>query len=323
MPAYNMERYIGQSIESALNQTCRDFELVVVDDGSTDSTPSLVASYARRDPRVIVVQQANRGVSAARNAAAARSRGRFLTLLDGDDVWRSTYLTEQLAIFAMHPDIDVLSANALNLGGPFDAQPMLEGQEGAGVRRVSLRTLIEAEASISILTMFRRQVVEALRGFDETLRLSEDYDFWLRAAEAGFIIAVNPKPLGLYRRRPDSLSADEGRMLEAITVPLRRLRQRSASRPDLVLAIDRQLECLLRRRLVADARSALLAGNMNALAARFSALATQTGGARYRIASWLTSRAPHTIRWAYWCKTRFGRLTARRQRSNPRLLEHV
>ena len=319
-PAYNTATFVADTIESALAQTLTDFELVIVDDGSTDDTGRIAEAFARRDPRVRVFHQKNRGISSARNAALAQARGDLVALLDSDDVWFPTYLAEQVGILQRHRDIDVLSANAINFGGTFDGQPLLPLPVTGGVQRLSLMTLVQAEDSLSILTIFRRRVLDSIGGFDTNLRRSEDYDLWLRAALSGFGIAVNPTPLGLYRRRPDSISADEMLMLTAIRKPLVKLRTQCADRPEIQAAIDAQLARFAHRAMLLDARTALLHGHTAELAAHLSTLADTTGAVRYRLARWLSDRAPLAIWWAYQCKRTFRRLSLGRRRRTPAAL---
>ena len=300
-PAYNAERYIEHTLESALRQTFREFELLVVDDGSTDGTAAIAQRYAEKDARFRVLRQTNRGIAAARNLAMRRARGRYLALLDSDDLWFPTYLAEQVAILDERRDIGVLSANALNFGGVKDGEPLLPVDSDA-IRLVSLLRLIQVEDGMSILSVFRREVPQTIGLFDEGLRRSEDYDFWLRTAFAGFNIAINPRPLGLYRRRPDSLSADEALMLEAMRRPLQKIRQACLHRADVLDAVDRQLAHIAERGLVARARHALVTNDMPGLATQLSALAAATGASRYRLARWLAGHLPITIRLAYWCR---------------------
>jgi glycosyltransferase involved in cell wall biosynthesis len=301
-PAFNAGQYIEHTLESAVRQTFGNFELLIVDDGSTDNTFEIASRYAARDPRILVSRQSNRGIASARNAAMARARGRYFALLDSDDLWFPTYLADQLAILEQRPDVDVLSANALNFGGTMDGEPLLQFVNHSVIRRVSLLRLVETEDSMSILSVFRREVPAAIGTFDEGLRRSEDYDFWLRAAAAGFSIAINPRPLGLYRRRSDSLSSDEALMLEAMRRPLHKIRQACLHRPEVQAAVDRQLSRIAERGLVARARHALLTGDMPKLVSHFSALAEATGYSRYRLAGWLSGRLPVTIRLAYLVK---------------------
>jgi GT2 family glycosyltransferase len=307
-PAFNAAPYLDHTLESAIRQTFTDFELLIVDDGSTDETRQIAERYAARDPRVHVIHQDNRGIAAARNAALSRARGRYFALLDSDDLWFPSYLEEQLAMLLRHPDVAILSANALNFGGPLDGEPLLQYAAHQGIHVVSLLQLVQVEDSLSIQAIFRRDVPAEIGAFDENLHRSEDYDFWLRAAYAGFRIAINPKPLGLYRRRPDSLSAQEAVMLDAMRQPLWKLREQCSTRPDIVVAIDQQLARVAERGLVARARTALVSGDMSELVVQLSALAQETGSSRYRVASWLTGHAPITIRLAYRCKRGLGQL---------------
>ena len=314
-PAYNSAPFIAHTIESVIRQSFSGFELLVVDDGSTDETAAVVRSFMQRDPRIRMFTQANSGIAAARNSAIAHATGRFFALLDSDDLWLPGYLEEQLRILEQHPEIAVLSANAINLGGFADGEPLLPVHDWSRLRTVSLLKLVQVEDSLSILSVFRREVVDAIGGFDDTMKRSEDYDFWLRSAAAGFRIAVNPKPLGLYRRRPDSLSADEALMLDAMRKPLAKLRATSPDRPEVQAAVDLQLARFAQRARLANARKALLDGDMGELVAQFNALASETGAVRYRIASWLSGAAPSTVRWAYTCKRTLGHLTRARRRA--------
>src|SRR5262249_52485637 len=108
VPTYNRAYCLERTLTSALSQTYRNLEIVVVDDGSTDSTKELVATVARRDVRVRYVRQANKGVSAARNAGFARCTGDFVALLDSDDVWWPWKIELQLSCMARFADVGMI-----------------------------------------------------------------------------------------------------------------------------------------------------------------------------------------------------------------------
>ena len=301
VPAYNSEAYLAETLQSALAQTFDDFELVIVDDGSTDGTVAVAQRFAHQDPRIRIIQQRNQGVSAARNRALAEARGQFFALLDSDDLWTPEYLAEQMRVFAsVRPDVAIVSANALNLGGQLDGT--LWRRVAPGLYPIDLLTLIRVEDSVCILSVFRRSVFDCIGGFDTSLKQgSEDYDFWLRAAARGFTIVFNGTPLGFYRRRPDSMSADEARMLTAIQRPLLKLRATMAEGSPEVAAIDAQIKRFERERLMSEAKLALLANDLIS-ARRIFRLLEDNRTVKHRLLSFIAERLPSILARAYWWK---------------------
>ncbi len=198
-PAYNSSAFVSETIAAALAQTYRDFELIVVDDGSSDRTIDVVHAAANGDPRVVVMHSPHGGPAAARNAGLDYARGRFIALLDSDDVWMPHYLAEQLALLERFPDQAIVTANAINRGGPLDHRPLWP--DAWGWRKLTLRDLILEENAVCIMSVFHRAVVDRVGGFDPAFTGNEDYEFWIRAANAGFGIVQNLRPLGSYRRR--------------------------------------------------------------------------------------------------------------------------
>lgn len=296
VPAFNSESYIAETLQSALAQTFDDFEVLVVDDGSTDRTVEVAERFALIDERVRVIQQSNQGVSIARNSALAVARGEFLALLDSDDVWRCDYLTEQLRVLREWK-ADIVSANASNLGGPFDES--LLNAVRPGVHLLSLMDLIDDEQSVCIFSVFHRRVFEGIGRFDRSMSGNEDYDYWLRAAAYGFRIVFNATPLGWYRRRPDSLSANEIKMLAGIQRPLRKLRERIAPGSLESHAIDQKLTLFERRRLIALAKAAILGGKASASQEHFDALYRLTGRWNYRFIAIVARQVPALVGCAY------------------------
>jgi GT2 family glycosyltransferase len=258
MPAFNAAAYIDRAITSVLAQTIGNLELLVVDDGSSDDTAAIVARRAAADPRIHLFRQTNAGPGPARNRAFRAGRGRFFAFLDSDDAWAPTFLERQLAVLEARPDIDVVFGNAWCRGGPRSGQPAR--QTTPDERALHLADILGDDSLHFIMAVFRREVVEAVRGFNPAFLTNEEYEMWLRAGLAGFTFARNPEPLGWYTCRPGSLSSSDTRMLEgalrvlAHTRPSlpegsheRAILDRSAARYEADLATARVRDSLTRR----------------------------------------------------------------------------
>jgi glycosyltransferase involved in cell wall biosynthesis len=256
-PAFNAAPYLADTVRSCLAQTYKEFELLIVDDGSTDATASIAEQFASADNRVRVFRGTNGGVSAARNIAFAHASGAFVALLDSDDVWMPTYLAEQLATLQKFPTADVVTANAINLGGHRDGTPYWP--LATEVRPLAIVEMITREDAVCIMSVFRRSVLDRAGGFDERLSGNEDYDFWLRAAMAGCRFVADFTPKGYYRRRPDGLSSDERRMLSGIITVLNQLRPHCPDE-EVVAAVDAQVKRFSRALLLAEAKHCLSEG---------------------------------------------------------------
>jgi glycosyltransferase involved in cell wall biosynthesis len=306
MPAYNVEPYVAESIESVLGQTFDDWEIVIVDDGSTDGTGHVAARYARRDARIRVVTQANGGLSAARNTAMRHARGRFFALLDSDDLWDPDFLTAQMAIFTASPDVAIVTGNARNLGGFYDGRPARPWPD----RRPppTLLEILRDEEAVFIMSAFRRDVYEAIGGFDESMRSNEDYDYWLRAAARGFRFARNDRPLGDYRRRSDSLSASDVRMLRGLLFVYRKNRPAIMDRRDALALLDAQIARFETELLAAEARAAIEAGDRRTTADRLRALRSRRPGVGTAVAALVARAAPPLLPVLYrWNRARLAR----------------
>jgi GT2 family glycosyltransferase len=315
MPAYNVAPYIGAAVGSVCAQTFADLELIVIDDGSTDGTPEIVAARAAADPRVRLLSQNNRGISHARNRALAVATGDVIAILDGDDLWTTGYLAAQLAIFDARPDVDVVTANAWFLGGPHDGRPARPCPDPRP--EPTLAAMLADETAVFIMSAFRRRVIDSVGGFDETLRTNEDYDFWLRAAVAGHRFLRNDRPLGYYRRRGDSLSADEVRMLRGITTVLMKLRPVLADRPAERAILDAQLLRFDTERLAAEATAAIAAGDFPAARRHLSSLRLRKDGGAVRAAAFMSRWTPGLLGLLFRQRhrIRFGRLRTPRLRT--------
>ncbi|MCI1193140.1 glycosyltransferase family 2 protein [Calidifontimicrobium sp. SYSU G02091] len=202
VPAYNAAWCVRKAIDSVLAQSFRDFELLAVDDGSTDDTFAVLSSYGRS---VRVIRQSNRGLSSARNAGIRESRGRFVAFLDADDWWMPTKLQRQVDLLQSRPEIGFVSTTA-----------RVEGSDGRLLNMWSctpcsgpfLPRLFGANGDVAgsgSAVMARRELLDRVGGFDESLRSLEDVDMWMRlAAVTGY--ACIDEPLVVILKRPDSMS---------------------------------------------------------------------------------------------------------------------
>jgi glycosyltransferase involved in cell wall biosynthesis len=270
MPAFNAAEYIETAVRSVLRQTFTDLELIVVDDGSSDDTVAAATRAAGGDPRVHVLTQANAGPGPARNTGFRAASGRFFAFLDSDDEWAPTFLARQLAILEERRDIDVVFGNAWRRGGARDGQPARP--TGGGHERLSLADILADDNLHFIMVVFRRELVDAVGGFDPAFLTNEEYDMWLRAALGGFTFTRNPEPLGWYRSRPDSLSASSTRMLEGALRVLAKIRPMIEPHSRERAILDRQAARYEEDLAAAKARESLARGDRRAARQHLTAL---------------------------------------------------
>jgi len=306
-PAYNVAEWLPQTVASALSQTWRDFEMLIVDDGSTDSTRQVALAWAGVDPRIRVLSRENGGAAAARNTAIAQARGEYFALLDGDDLWHPTFLESQMRLFQARRPVDVVTGNAFNLGGVMDGRPV--NPTAAACRELSLLEILDREESVFIMSILRRAVLDRIGLFDERLRSNEDYDLWIRAAHAGCVFLRNPAPLGHYRRRPDSVSADEVRIFTGILRVFEKASALCADRPRELAAIHRQLERFEGERFLASAKVNLVARNFEAAAEDFNSLFDVRRDFASAAVARISRHLPGALLWAYRIKRALNRRT--------------
>jgi glycosyltransferase involved in cell wall biosynthesis len=203
--AFNSSRFITATIESVLRQTLTDFEILVLDDGSTDDTVERVEAF--RDPRIRVSRYPHRGAPAVLNAGLASARGRYVALLDHDDLWLAAKLDRHVAAFEAHPS----AAATFSWSALIDEhdRPITvhttHWRGPIGFRQLLQDYVIGPSSSL----VLRRSDVERAGGFDVQLPRCHDFDLTLRLAfpDANGVVAV-PETLTLYRRHTGQMSRD-------------------------------------------------------------------------------------------------------------------
>ena len=188
MPCFNAQDFIGAALSSVLEQDYEGvLEIFVVDDGSSDDSVAVAKAFAQ----VTVIRQANRGPAAARNRAIELASGELIAFLDADDVWTPNSLQARVDILLAEPDIDVVFGDLTQwfatdgeAAVPAEATWTLPAYLAPALRSGWLYPFILLDTIISIITaLVRRRVFEQVGLFDETLRMGEDYDFWIRVAQ--------------------------------------------------------------------------------------------------------------------------------------------
>jgi glycosyltransferase involved in cell wall biosynthesis len=201
MAAYNYERFVAGAIQSVLEQTFAGWELIIVDDGSTDNTPGVVRSFLT-DARIRYHRQENQGQPTSENNGVAMARGEWIAFLDADDRWRSDKLEKQLALAVRNPDASVIYSERMLMdpdGNPLPT-PALSQYRG----RI-LKEVFRQNPNPFSSTIVKRTVINDAGGFNPKYRNANDYDLWLRIAVRDHQFDFVSEPLIWYRTGHSSL----------------------------------------------------------------------------------------------------------------------
>ena len=218
-PVFNAEKYIAETIESVLQQTFADWEMLIIDDESKDQTVSIVERFVQQYPdKIRLLQQSNQGPGAARNHGIREAQGEYIALLDADDLWLPHRLEEGVKVLDQNACIGLVHGKTRRL--------MEDGQIVDGPKRDPqylngwiFENLLKRKAHISCLTvLFRKECIDKVGGFDEARECIgvEDRDLWLRIARA-YQIAYIEREVGVYRVLSTGISRDNAKMLKGKT----------------------------------------------------------------------------------------------------------
>lgn len=200
IPAYNAAAYIGATLGSVLDKTRNEHEVIVVDDGSTDATPDILANFGSR---IRTIRQPNQGLSAARNCGIAAAAGKWLAFLDADDLWLPDFAVTMLraATTARH-EIGIICCGWRY--ADYDGKEI--GLSFVPLGDFSTIQFLKGNAFPVHASLSRRSCAVEIGAFDTNLSGAEDWDFWLRMVEAGARVQVVDEALVLYRQVPGSMS---------------------------------------------------------------------------------------------------------------------
>ena len=257
MPAYNTGRYVAESVRSVQEQTHTAWELVVVDDGSTDDTREVVQALASADARVRYVQRENGGQAAARNTGLGEARGRLVAFLDADDLWLPGKLEAQIAVMEQ-TGVDLVYTD----GYFFSEDGVVSEEERFNIlpgeaRGVEMfRTLFTSNRIGTLSVLVKREALDAVGLFDEgrAYQNSEDYDLWLRLAKGGASFYGMTEKLMRYRRHAASTTHTASKLLSPMLAVILKHASDPSLDPSLVKSRVRGLYRDLVSSLVSEGR---------------------------------------------------------------------
>ena len=298
IPAYRAAQTISATLDSVLSQTFRDYEIIVVNDGSPDSR-EMEQTLAPYRGRITYFCQDNQGPAGARNTGIRAARGEYIALLDSDDLWEPEHLTAQMAVLQGDRSIDMVYADARFFGDPLsEGRTVMDLCPSAG--EVTFESLVMRTCTVHIcVSVVRRQTLLDAGLFDPAFRGTEDIDMWLRIVRRGGRIAYQRRVLGRYRRQAGSLSSNPIPMIEGFLAVLAKAASDVGLTPAERNAIERQ--CATQRAALAleQGRKAFLAGDTDAAISGLSRANEHYKSARLTAILMLLRVAPRLLQGVY------------------------
>jgi len=205
---FNAERFLREAIESILSQTFKDFEFILIDDGSNDNTLAIIKSYKSHDSRIVVISKKNTGLTDSLNVGLARARGEWIARMDADDISCPTRLEKQLKFINKNPDIILLGTSyfTINCDGLILKKYIHPREHKKIVRRIERSGPPFPHSSV----LYRRKVVQQVGGYRGVLKYAQDCDLWLRICLVGQISCLR-EPLIHLRRHNGSITAQNSK----------------------------------------------------------------------------------------------------------------
>ena len=210
MPVYNAERYVAEAVESILGQTFRDFEFIIIDDGSTDRSLEILQRYAQQDPRIRLSSRPNMGLAKTLNEGLALARGEFIARMDADDVSLPGRFARQIDYLSEHEECVAVGTQVLYVE-PYGS-PLWVSDLPLTHEEIDTALLARQCGLVHPSFLMRSHAIQSIGGYSERCGLCEDHELFLRLAERGRI-ANMPEVLYKYRKHLDSITIGRSREL--------------------------------------------------------------------------------------------------------------
>lgn len=293
IPAYNIAGLIAETLESVFNQTFKDFEIIVINDGSPD-TAEFEKILAPFMDEIIYLKTENNGAGAARNTGIENARGELIAFLDGDDIWYPEFLESQIEFLRKY-DYDLVYSDALLFGGsPLDGRTFMHNAPSKGEANFDSILNLKCHV-ITSGTVARRQVILKAGMFETERVRAEDFFLWLKIAGIGARIGYQEKILLKYRIHLNSLSGDSVQRIERGIDVYRRVAEKMELNPNQREIVRYQLARHEADLLVEHGKSFLLQEDFDAALKAFAKANEFRKSRRLRSIIWLTKMAPRSL----------------------------
>jgi glycosyltransferase involved in cell wall biosynthesis len=206
MPVYNGEAYLKDSIESILNQTYTNFEFIIINDGSKDSTGAIIREYMRKDNRIILLERENKGLIKSLNEGLALANGKYIVRMDADDISDKERFRKQLNFFSYNKDVDILGSYIKIFGNEERANKIEAWFNQKWKKEDMLTRSLEGSIIAHPTAMIKKSVFNKLVGYSNKYSRLEDDDLWVRAIKEGYVIDIVDEYLLKYRVHKESKS---------------------------------------------------------------------------------------------------------------------
>jgi glycosyltransferase involved in cell wall biosynthesis len=242
MPVYNGDKYLSEAIASIRNQTIGDWELIVVNDGSSDRSLDIALEHAASDRRITVLTQPNAGIAQSLNRAMTAASAEWVARLDADDLATPNRLEEQLAFLAANPDVRAVGTYAWMMG---PTGRVFGIQKLGPTSRDDYRRMLQENTVLALLSnsvTFHRETALRLGGHRSEYKIAEDFDMWSRIADDFTVLAI-PEPLVYTRYHPNSITARRMvQMQQYLRFVEANIKLRRSGKPEIPLNEYRRIE---------------------------------------------------------------------------------
>jgi len=294
IPCYKTAQFVAETLESVFAQTYKNFEVVVVNDGSPD-TPELEQAIARWRDKIVYVQTQNCGLAGARNNGIRAAKAELIALLDSDDTWEPNYLDVQVRKLDADPSADIVYPRSEMFGEGTTVGTCTVPSTG----EVTFCRLVQQKVSVVVSVLARRAALERAGLFDDSLKSCEDFDMWLRCVKNGSRIVYHDEVLVRYRVRSDSLSADPVWMYSNAEKVLQKMRTAVPLTDEERKMVESSIRRFEGNRLFHEGKRAFFAGDIPLAIDRLEKADAHLNSLRIRIILFGIHHMPRTLRRVY------------------------